>query len=109
MLFGRKLHPTSQTIHFLFYIIFENRKKSGSVNGCLISIDGTDCRIPQQGPAVKGNPFSSHKFAGKCALCYELGVDIILVARTSSVIELILAIIKYAVASLEGGPEFAFN
>ena len=62
-------------IHFLFYIIFENRKKSGSVNDCLISI--TDCHIPQQGQAVKGNPFSSHKFAGKCALRYELGVDII--------------------------------
>jgi hypothetical protein len=28
-------------------------------------------------PAVKGNPLSSHKFAGKCALRYELGVDII--------------------------------
>ncbi len=40
-------------------------------------IDGTDCRIPQQGPAQKGNPFSSHKFAGKCALRYELGVDIL--------------------------------
>ena len=28
-------------------------------------------------PAVEGNPLSSHKFAGKCALRYELGVDII--------------------------------
>ena len=34
-------------------------------------------RIPQQGPAVKGNSFSSHKFKGKCALRYELGVDIV--------------------------------
>jgi hypothetical protein len=42
-----------------------------------MSIDGTDCRIPQQGPAQKGSPFSSHKFAGKCALWYELGVDIL--------------------------------
>ena len=42
-----------------------------------MSIDGTDCRIPQQGPAVKGNLFSSHKFKGKCALRYELRVDIV--------------------------------
>ena len=40
-------------------------------------IDGTDCRIPQQGPAQKGNHFSLHKFSGKCALWYELGVDIL--------------------------------
>jgi hypothetical protein len=29
------------------------------------------------GPAIAGNPFSLHKFKGKCALPYELGVDII--------------------------------
>ncbi len=61
----------------LCQIVFENRKRSGSLNDCLLSIDRTDCRIPQQGPAVKGNPFSSHKFNGKCALRYELGVDIV--------------------------------
>ena len=61
----------------LCQIVFENRKRSGSLNDCLPSINGTDCRIPQQGPAVKGNPFSSHKFNGKCALRYELGVDIV--------------------------------
>ena len=42
-----------------------------------MSIDGTNCCIPQQSPAVPGNPFSLHKFKGKCALCYELGVDIV--------------------------------
>ena len=47
------------------------------MNDCLISIDGTDCRIPQMGPAIAGNPFSSHKFKGKCALRYELGIGII--------------------------------
>ena len=35
----------------------ENRKSSGSLNDCLVSVDGTDLRIPQQGPARKGNPF----------------------------------------------------
>ena len=60
----------------LCQIVFENRKRSGSLNDCLLSIDGTDCRIPQQGAAVQGNPFSSHKFKGKCGLRYELGVDI---------------------------------
>ena len=33
--------------------------------------------IPQQGPAIPGNPFSSFKFNGKCGLRYEIGVDIL--------------------------------
>ncbi len=61
----------------LHQIVFENRKRSVSLNDYLLSVDGTDCRIPQQGPAQKGNPFSSHNFGGKCGLHYELGVDII--------------------------------
>jgi hypothetical protein len=48
-----------------------------SLNDCLISVDGIDLRIPQQGFARKGNPFESHKYARKSALRYELGVDII--------------------------------
>ena len=47
------------------------------MNDCLISVDGTDLRIPQQGHVAKGNPWASHKYAGKSALRYELGVDII--------------------------------
>ena len=58
-------------------IVFESRKDSGSLNDCLISVDGTDVRIPQQGPAIPGNPFSSFKFKGKCGLRYEIGVDIL--------------------------------
>ena len=46
------------------------------MNDCLISVDGTDLRIPQQGPAQKGNTFSFHKNKGKSALRYELAVDI---------------------------------
>ncbi len=42
-----------------------------------MSIDGTDERIPQQGHAIAGNPFSSHKFAGKCELHYKIGIDIL--------------------------------
>jgi len=42
-----------------------------------MSIDGTDFRIPQQGKACMGNPFASHKYAGKSALRYELGIDIL--------------------------------
>ena len=41
-------------------------------------MDGTDFRIPQKGAATKGNPFGSHKYAGKSALCYELGIDILM-------------------------------
>jgi hypothetical protein len=41
-----------------------------------MSVDGTDFRIPQKGQAKKGNPFGSHKYAGKSAPRYGLGVDI---------------------------------
>jgi len=39
--------------------------------------DGTDFRIPQKGTVTKGNAFGSHKYAGKSALRYKLGVDIL--------------------------------
>ncbi len=58
-------------------IVFESRKDSGSLNDCLIIVDGTDVRIPLQGPAIPGNPFSLFKFKGKCGLRYEIGVDIL--------------------------------
>jgi hypothetical protein len=60
---------------YLLKIVFESRKDSGSLNDCLISVDSTDVRIPQQGPAIPGNPFSLFKFKGKCPLWYEIGVD----------------------------------
>ncbi len=47
-------------------------------NDCLMLVDGTDFRIPQKGAAKKGNPFGSHKYARKSALCYELGVGILM-------------------------------
>ena len=47
------------------------------LNDCLMTVDGMDFRIPQQGDAIEGNPFGSHKYAGKSALRYELGVSII--------------------------------
>ncbi len=62
---------------YFLKIVFENRKDSGSLNNCLISVDGTDVRIPQQGPAIPGNPFSVFKLKGKCGLRYEIGVDIL--------------------------------
>jgi hypothetical protein len=46
-------------------------------NDCLITVDGTDFQIPQKGLPKKGNAFASHKFAGKSALRYELGVSIL--------------------------------
>lgn len=42
-----------------------------------MSVDGVDVRIPQQGPAIPGNLFASHKFKGKSALRYEIGIDIV--------------------------------
>ncbi len=63
---------------YFLKFVFESRKDSGSLNDCLISVDGTDVRIPQQGgPAIPGNPFSSFKFKGKCGLRYKIGVDIL--------------------------------
>ena len=52
-------------------------KESGSLNDCLINVDGTDVCIPQQGPAIPTNPFSSYKFKRKCGLWYKIGVDIL--------------------------------
>ena len=62
---------------YLLKTVFESRKDSGSLNDCLISVDGTDVRIPHQGPAIPGNPFSLFKFKEKCGLWYEIGVDIL--------------------------------
>ncbi len=47
-------------------------------NDCLMLVDGMHFCIPQNGAAKKGNPFGSHKYAGKSALCYEPGVDILM-------------------------------
>ncbi len=62
---------------YFLKIVFECRKDSGSLNDCLISVDGTDVRIPQQGPAIPGNPFSLFKLKGKCGLRYKIGVGIL--------------------------------
>ncbi len=65
--------PSPQT-----QIVFESRLGTHDVlNDCLMTIDGTDFRIPQKGAATKGNAFASHKYTGKSALRYELGVDIL--------------------------------
>ena len=59
-------------------IVFESRLGAHDVgNDCLMSIDGTDFRILQKGAATRGNAFGSHKYAGKSALRYELGIDIL--------------------------------
>jgi hypothetical protein len=59
-------------------IVFESRLGAHDVlNNCTMTVDGTDFRIPQKGVTTKGNAFASHKYAGKSALRYELGVDIL--------------------------------
>ncbi len=42
-----------------------------------MTIDGTDYHIQQKGVAKKGNLFGSHKYGGKSALRYQLGIDIL--------------------------------
>ena len=49
----------------------ENRYKEDVGNDCLLSVDGTDCRIQK-----KGRRWSSHKFAKKAGVRYEVGVAI---------------------------------
>ena len=59
-------------------IDFESRLGANDVgNNCLMMIVGTDYMILQKRAARKGNAFSSFKYAGKSALRYELGVDIL--------------------------------
>jgi hypothetical protein len=62
---------------FPLKIVFKSRNDSGSLNNCLISVDGTDVRILQQESAIPGNPYSSFNFKGKCGLRCEIGVDIL--------------------------------
>ena len=59
------------SLSFISQIVFEKRKEDDILNDCLMSVDGTDYRIYQ-----KGSRFASHKYAGKSALRYELGICI---------------------------------
>ena len=56
---------------------FEKRKEGDVYNDCLMTIDGTDFRVAQTGAAITGNAFGSHKYSGKSALRYEIGVSIL--------------------------------
>ncbi len=58
-------------------IDFKDQKINVIGNDCLMSIDGTDFRIPRTGEAKTGNWFASHKYSFKSALHYEIGVSII--------------------------------
>ena len=49
----------------------ENRCKGDIGNNCLLSVDGTNCWIQK-----KGRKWSSHKFAKKAGVCYEVAVPI---------------------------------
>jgi hypothetical protein len=57
-------------------IMFKSCLVNDIRNNCLMTIDGTDFKILQKGAAKKGNVFGSHKYAGKSALHYKLGIDI---------------------------------
>jgi hypothetical protein len=56
---------------------FNSRKKGDVLNDCLMTVDGTDFRVPQKETATKGNAFASHKYVGKSALRYKLGMIIL--------------------------------
>ena len=71
------LTPTPPPPHRPPQINFDSQKKGDVLNDCLMTVDGTDFRVPQKGTATKGNAFASHIDAGKSALRYELGVSIL--------------------------------
>jgi hypothetical protein len=72
------LTPTPPPPHRQPQINFDSQKKGDILNDCLMTVDGTDFRVPQNGTSTKGNAFASHKYAGKSALRYELGVSILM-------------------------------
>ena len=53
-------------------IVWENRLQGDKGNDCLVSVDGTDFKVPNFGPA-----FSSHKFAKKGGVRYEVALCIL--------------------------------
>ena len=58
--------------------MFESRLGAHNVgSNCTMTVDGANFHIPQKGAAMRGNAFVSHKYVGKFALRYELGVDIL--------------------------------
>ncbi len=58
-------------------IVFGSRLIKDVGNNCLMSIGGTDFQITQKDPATKGSAFAAHKYAGKSAHRYKLGIDIL--------------------------------
>ena len=71
-------HPPRRRRPLQTQIVSERRLGAHDVsNDCTMAVDGTDFQIPHKGIAKKGNAFESHKYAGKSALRYELGVDIL--------------------------------
>jgi hypothetical protein len=59
----------------VFQIVWDNRKQGDLGNDCLVSVDGTDCPVPQQ-RSLAPKPFFSHKFRGH-GLRYEITICII--------------------------------
>jgi hypothetical protein len=59
-------------------IIWENRKKGDTGNDCLVTVDGTDCRVTRQGQGgeTQAKAFKSHKFNGN-GVRYEVCICIL--------------------------------
>jgi hypothetical protein len=58
-------------------ILFESHLVNDVGNDCLMTINGTYFKILQKGSAKKGNVFGSHKYAGKSAPRYKIGINIL--------------------------------
>ena len=58
---------------YLIKMVFESSKDSGSLNDCLVTVDGTDVRIPQQGLAIPGTIFLRSSLKGNVHSGMRLG------------------------------------
>jgi hypothetical protein len=73
--FQTRPHTPTPPPHPQPQIDFESQKKRDIHNNCLMTVNGTDFLVPQKGMVTKGNAFASHKYTGKSALRYKLGVS----------------------------------
>jgi hypothetical protein len=58
-------------------IVFKSHLVNDVGKYCLMAIDRMDLKILQKGATKKGNVFGFHKYAGKTALRYKLGINIL--------------------------------
>ncbi len=80
-LFRIRPHPSHTPRFWPPQIDFDSQKKGNVLNNC--TANGIDFCFPQKGVSAKGNAFASHKYNGKSALRYKLGISILVLGGGS--------------------------